>query len=739
MSRDAQASSVLPLLGTRVLLLHGPETHGTDAGLSGRDIDCAVLDIDPMWPLRLPDGWRLVQSLHYDFYSWYSVLERDGRVVEIDATDDPWGLGRDAIDTRTFFAPDTGALSPSLRAAYLAVKRIRKGNVDPAEWARIRDLASVDRDAFRTGLRSLVGERVAEVLSPLALRGASPDHLATRRVNRQRYLRRFGSPARVARALGVAASRYVDRIGHPAGFTVLIVGPDGSGKSSVAARVIESCGGMFKRQVRYHWRPGVLPRPGSIVRKDPSDPTAPHARAPFPSAASLAFLGYYWIDFLLGDLIVYRRHRIRTGLVVTERGWWDLMVDPARYRLRVPAGLVRALGRVLRAPDLTVVLDGKPEVLLERKDELSPAEMERQLIAWRSALPGSVRQLRIDATRSLDEITGEVRNEVVRLLEARAIGWLGSGWATLPGGPARWWLPRGPRAVAVAGLGVYRPVKTSSRVGWSVVTALTAVGGLRLFPRGAAPPPGVRRALAPHVPAGGSFALARANHPGRFVALLLDGSGAVSGFAKIAVDASAAATLDREADSIERFAGALPADVSVPRITSGTPGVLVFEPVTSVPWPRPFELDEPLASALGSFFRGGEGHDPASPLGLAHGDMAPWNVLRTQRGWTLVDWEHARSGAEPFHDLCHWVVQTHTLLGNPSEDDVLAGFHEGRGWIGRAIAAYADAAGVDASEAGSALEGYLRTTTPSVRATTRQELVGVERRHLLLARLEARP
>jgi len=735
MSGNVQLQSLLPLLGRRVLLLHGPEMEAADVGLSGRDIDCAVLDIDPLWPLRLPDGWRLIQSLHYDFCSWYSMIERDGQVAAIDATDDPWGLGRDAIDTHAFFSDEADTLTPALRAAYLAVKRIRKRNADPAEWARIADLASVDRDAFRVALSSLVDTRVADVLSPLAIRGTPPDPATARRVNRQRYLRRFGSPSRAGRALRVAAARYVERIGHPAGFTVLIVGPDGAGKSSIAARILESCGGMFKREDRYHWRPGLLPRPGTVVRKVPSDPTVPHARPPFGSAASLALMGYYWLDFVLGDLIVYLPRRIRTGLVVTERGWWDLAVDPARYRLRVPASLVRTLGLILRAPDLTVVLDGKPEALLARKDELSSAEMERQLTAWRSALPASFRQLKVDATRPLDEISREVRNEIVRLLEARALGWLGSGWATLPGDHPRWWLPRGPRRVALAGLDVYRPVKTTSRMEWSIIKTVAAAAGLRFLPRGSAPPPGVRRALAPYVPAGGTYALARANHPSRFVALLLDGSGVVRGVAKVALGDTADA-LDREAESIERFAGALPSPVSAPRIAARSPGVLLLEPVTSVPRLRPFELEEEVAAALGTFFHGGAEHEGAASLGLAHGDLAPWNLLRTPEGWSLVDWESARSDAEPFHDVCHWVVQTHSLLGSPSEDEVLAGFHDGRGWIGRAVSAYATAAGVPVSGAGSALEHYLRTTASSVRATTRRELAGLERRRMLLSRLE---
>ena len=51
------------------MILH-PPPEGTDAGLSGLDVDCAVTGLDRRWPLRLPDGWRLCQVLHYDLKGW---------------------------------------------------------------------------------------------------------------------------------------------------------------------------------------------------------------------------------------------------------------------------------------------------------------------------------------------------------------------------------------------------------------------------------------------------------------------------------------------------------------------------------------------------------------------------------------------------------------------------------------------------------------------------------------------
>ncbi|MFF8945308.1 phosphotransferase family protein [Streptomyces sp. NPDC014864] len=42
---------------------------------------------------------------------------------------------------------------------------------------------------------------------------------------------------------------------------------------------------------------------------------------------------------------------------------------------------------------------------------------------------------------------------------------------------------------------------------------------------------------------------------------------------------------------------------------------------------------------------------------IVHGDLAPWNVLRTPQGIGLVDWEAATFADQPLRDLVHYLVQ----------------------------------------------------------------------------------
>ena len=727
-SRDLAAMS-----GERVIVLHGPGLP--ELGSTGRDLDCIIDGLDPRWPLRLSDGWRLCQWHQYDLRAWYWVLEREGSFVAIDTTDDPEGFCRDAIRTEVFMREIVDGDTTQARAVYLTVKRARKWVTDPAEWGRIARIASKDPGAFEAALQRLAGAELSSVLAPFALAGAVPERSVLRRADRLRWRRRFGSPGRAIHAVWIGARRYVDRLSNPSGLSVLLVGPDGTGKSTLAARLPQATGDMFRRHASSHWRPGVLPRPAAVLGRGPSDPNRPHARAPFGRLPSLALLGYYWLDFVVGGLVLDLPMRARSGLLVRERGWWDLAVDPRRYRLQVASRLAKTLGLLVPQPDLVIVLHGDPDVLHGRKPELDRLEIERQLVAWRAALPEGVPAIRIDVSRSPDDVVDDAVKAVTRLMESRTVSRLDEGWTELPGRHVRWWLPRGPRRVARASVRVYQPVTARALVGWSVARGVAAAGGFRVLPRGTAPPEAVRRALAPHVPVRGTFAVGRATHSGRFVALLLDEKGGCQGVAKLATDDPGSNALQAEESSLRRYGGTLGGPLSAPRILHASRGLLILEPIEWLLRRRPWVLDELVAGSLGEFFRMGSREGPLGLVGPAHGDCAPWNLLRTSTGWALVDWESAGDDAA-FHDVCHYVVQSHALLGRPSEGEVLSGFLRGEGWIGRAIRAYADAAEVPPSTARDGLVRYLQHAMATHTVRTPAERVAGDRRRRLLERVE---
>jgi hypothetical protein len=194
------------------------------------------------------------------------------------------------------------------------------------------------------------------------------------------------------------------------GLIITVAGPDGSGKTSFCEAL--TAGVLRGEDVRrIHHRFARLPVRGGGT----TDTSQPHAQTPYPRGASEAKVLALFGETLVGMLGSARRFVRRGGFLIIERGWWDLAVDPARYRLQPNAGLVRALGRCLPTSDLLVVLEGPAELLATRKDECSEEELARQVGAWRNVVPRRQHTLYLDVSLPLDEVVSLATAEVLRL------------------------------------------------------------------------------------------------------------------------------------------------------------------------------------------------------------------------------------------------------------------------------------------------------------------------------------
>jgi hypothetical protein len=225
-------------------------------------------------------------------------------------------------------------------------------------------------------------------------------------------------PVRTARNFGRDMWRLARRWWRPPGMKIVLLGADGSGKSTVAQRVLEALHGTFYRDKsrHVHWKPAVFLRCRRANRPPTSDP---HGRPPRGWFASQLALLYHWTEFLAGSLLQNRPVRFRAGLVLIERHHYDFEADPRRYRLRSPCRLVRWLFRRLPEPDLVFVLDAPAEVLHARKPELTLEETRRQREAYLKIVLGLPQGRVVDATQPLDAVVRAVVHQVLERAEAR--------------------------------------------------------------------------------------------------------------------------------------------------------------------------------------------------------------------------------------------------------------------------------------------------------------------------------
>jgi hypothetical protein len=99
----------------------------------------------------------------------------------------------------------------------------------------------------------------------------------------------------------------------------------------------------------------------------------------------------------------------------------------------------------------------------------------------------------------------------------------------------------------------------------------------------------------------------------------------------------------------------------------------------------------------------------ADGTSLTHGDLAPWNLVRTTDGPVLLDWEFARWKNEPMHDLAHFVVQGGALLGQSTPQGAITLLCD----EGSPGAQLLDRLGLDVADARGLLADYLKKSSPT--------------------------
>lgn len=194
------------------------------------------------------------------------------------------------------------------------------------------------------------------------------------------------------------------------GRVIAVLGPDGSGKSTFADALVAGPLGHEPVMRLHH-------RPGAFVAKSPSATpvTEPHAGDPYPRVLAAAKLAFLFLDFRLGWWTRIRPFVQRGGWVVWERPWWDISIDPTRYRLQGWSGAARALGAGLPVPDLVIVLEAPVDVLLARKREVSEAELMRQTEELRHVVPAKVRTVFLDSREPIPALLEQAADELERL------------------------------------------------------------------------------------------------------------------------------------------------------------------------------------------------------------------------------------------------------------------------------------------------------------------------------------
>lgn len=140
-----------------------------------------------------------------------------------------------------------------------------------------------------------------------------------------------------------------------------------------------------------------------------ADAVHPHGRRPRGLVSSMAKLALIAVDWWTWAL------RNERDLVLFDRYHGDLLVDPLRYRYGGPLWLAKVWQSCLPKPNAVIYLAAPTEILLSRKQEVSPEQLEKSASGYRELIRKHAVGLEVDATRPLSEVV----DDVWRIIESR--------------------------------------------------------------------------------------------------------------------------------------------------------------------------------------------------------------------------------------------------------------------------------------------------------------------------------
>ena len=359
-------------------------------------------------------------DLHLDI--WW-MLARHGVVWLTDR----YVLSR-CLRYRNFYVPRQG-----VAAAVMLLKcSLFGGAIRDKYKANIQKACRDDSEEFVTAIACSLGRSTAKWLHDRAIHAdwSSIDRAKLRL--RQGFLLRAFTITPMVQLFRFAkhACWFVDHyFVNPTGCFVVFIGPDGSGKTSVAEGVQRDLEKIFTERAYYHGRFKVLPRLRVFKRfalrvagKKDTKVEQKGVRANivvYSPIRGSGYLAYYIWDYLFGHLLVWWA-RARGTIIVADRYYYDYAILGEWARL--PRWLYRLLERLVPIPDVTVFLQSAPEEVWQRKRELPIEHIARQQQACREIarrVPGGCI---VSGEQEMEREVREVAAAIIRRM-AKRVSW----------------------------------------------------------------------------------------------------------------------------------------------------------------------------------------------------------------------------------------------------------------------------------------------------------------------------
>lgn len=163
---------------------------------------------------------------------------------------------------------------------------------------------------------------------------------------------------------------------------IAFIGSDGCGKSTLIESLTFDINYIYGGSKYIHLRPTLVPASrnikNSISKKKNNDIPKPHDNKPY--SYILSNLKFYSLifDYCVGYLLILK-YRLIGKPVISDRYFYDIIVDPRRFRLNEISNFKKTLIRkILPKPNQTFYLSADPDLIYQRKKDLTLSEITLQ-------------------------------------------------------------------------------------------------------------------------------------------------------------------------------------------------------------------------------------------------------------------------------------------------------------------------------------------------------------------------
>jgi thymidylate kinase len=350
--------------------------HGDFVFDDGRDIDLAIA----CKPRELRVLMKQISLRHNSKIT--NFFKIDTSVYRVD-------LLKRSIDNKFIFVELDIITTNSKQLPYemdsnKILKDIRQVDVDGYKINRVS--ADIEYDYYITK-KSTKKEPIEQYLpyllelKPTATRSEVLKQYAKHQSSQSKRKTTFSN---IRRFISIAFSRVTDK----PSISVAILGPDGSGKSTVIDELtkIKALGNTKL----FHLKPLIL-------RQKSAPNTDPHQNTNYSRSISHLKVLYFALLYNFGWLLNVFPLTLKYSFIIFDRYYEDIIIDPRRFRYGGTVFMINAVRRIIPKPNFYFVLTTDAKVIHDRKKELSMHELERQIEGYKGLVDNN-RIYHIDAS-----------------------------------------------------------------------------------------------------------------------------------------------------------------------------------------------------------------------------------------------------------------------------------------------------------------------------------------------------